>query len=184
MKYLRGTIDLGIVFQAGDNDEDWVLSGCSDADLAGDLPSSRTTTGYDMKIGRHGTLVSRCTLERKICSSTGQAETYALLGLVKDTEWMRSLLADLGEPQSSPTKLAVDNDGVFKQSKKQINHTTAKHYRIAHAYIRNSELDGVSDVGQVNTEDNRSDMYTKALAARLFVRHRDRTMGPQTPEAL
>ena len=75
--------------------------------------------------------------------------------------------------------LKTDNDGVFKQSTKAINHTVAKHYRIAQAYIREMVLNGTIDVQQDNSDTNEADMLTKALTALLFVPHVISTMGPQ-----
>ena len=70
---------------------------------------------------------------------------------------------------------------MFKQSTKTINHTAAKHYRMAQAYIRHKGEDGSIEVGQIDTKYNASDMMTKALHAPLFYRHRYKIMGPQLP---
>jgi hypothetical protein len=80
-----------------------------------------------------------------------------------------------------PTVIVTDNDGVFKQSTKTINHTAAKHYRMAQAYIRQKGEDQSIKVEQIDTKNNASDMMTKALHAPLFNRHRYRIMGPQLP---
>ena len=134
LRYLRGTINYGIVFCPGSSK--WELSGAGDADLAGDLLTSRSTSGGYCKLGEYGAVSVVCSLERKISTSTGQAETYALVSLVKEVIWVRHLLRELGFGQDSPTVLRTDNAGVFNQSTKAINHTMAKHYRISQAYIR------------------------------------------------
>jgi hypothetical protein len=121
-------------------------------------------------------------LERKICSSTGQAETYAMVSAVKETEWERLLLSELGEPQLKATVLRSDNSGVVSQSTKQVNHTTAKHCRISQAYIRNRSGDEVIEVVKVSSENNCSDIFTKPLPADAFIRHRRTIMGPQSPD--
>jgi hypothetical protein len=181
LRYLKGTLNYGIVFQPGT--EQWVLAGASDADLAGDLQTSRSTSSYFAKLGEFGAVVCRSSLERKISTSTGQAETYAMQSLVKEVVWARQLLDALRFPQPNPTTLLTDNDGVFKQSTKSINHTTAKHYRIAQAYIRSKVDDGTAKVNRVETSRNPADLGTKALHAPLFCRHRDTIMGPQSPVA-
>ena len=68
---------------------------------------------------------------------------------------------------------------MLNQSTKQINHASAKHYRIAQAFIR--FLNGEQEVKTtpVNTADNESDIFTKALPAAAFLRHRATLMGPQ-----
>ena len=81
MKYLSGTITHGIVFDPGS--DEWVLWGASDADLAGDLNSARSTVAHATFLGKVGCISSSSTLERKICNSTGMSETFAHLGLGK-----------------------------------------------------------------------------------------------------
>jgi hypothetical protein len=65
-----------------------------------------------------------------------------MAAMVKDVIWLRGLLHELHFPMNEPTPLDTDNDGVFKQSTKVINHTTSKHYRINQAFIQ-SKLKGL-----------------------------------------
>jgi hypothetical protein len=55
------------------------------------------------------------------------SETYAAGALVKEVVWQRHLARELGIEQVGPTESRSDNDGVFFQSTKAINHSTAKH---------------------------------------------------------
>ena len=112
LRYLKGTNFYGLVFAPGVSSE-WKLSGSSDADLAGDKMSSRSTTGFYSKLGEYSTVSYNCSLERKVCTSTQQAETYALVSMVKDTIWLRQLLHELGLTQKGPTTQRTDNQGVF-----------------------------------------------------------------------
>ena len=178
LRYLNGTRDYGIVFMAGEDDE-WKLSGSSDADLAGDLNSAKSTLSVITKLGMCGNISSSTNLERKICTSTGQAETYAFVRLIKEVLWVRLLLNDLGYEQEGPTPCETDNDGVIIQSTKLVNHAAAKHYRISQAFIRQIVLDSLVEPVPVNTNDNPADMGTKALHAPAFHRHRAAVMGPQ-----
>jgi hypothetical protein len=180
LRYLKGTQAYGIVFQAGTGE--WKLSGASDSDLAGDLTTFRSTSGYYTKLDKYGAIVASSKLERKISTFTGQAETYAMVSLVEEIVWERHLLHELRYAQSKPTPAATDNDGVLKQSTKAINHSGAKYYRIGQAYIRSNGEDNTVKVEGIDTADNPADIFTKALAASAFTRHRDTIMGPQTPK--
>ena len=134
------------------------------------------------EVGRlYGAIVCSSKLEKKVSTSTGQAETYAMLSLVKEIIWDRHLLRELLHPQEGPTLVLTDNDGVLKQTTKAINHTAAKHYRIAQAYIREKVNDGVIEAGPVASAMNASDMFTKPLHAPAFSLHRGTVMGPQSP---
>jgi hypothetical protein len=82
-------------------------------------------------------------------------------------------------PSDKADHLLTDNQGVLQQSTKAINHSTAKHYRIAQAYIRSKVDDQTIKVGSVHTSKNAADIFTKALHAPPFTAHRLTIMGPQ-----
>ena len=180
LKYLQGTVYWGISFSASGSDA-WTLSAQADADLAGDKRTSRSTLGYFARMGKYGAISFRSTLERKICTSTQQAETYAVSACLRDVLWIRILLGELGVIQSNPTVIDTDNQGVHLQSTKQINHATAKHFRINQAFIRQNGEDSVSTINKVDTKENASDIFTKPLYAEAFMFHRLTIMGPQAP---
>ena len=101
--------------------------------------------------------------------------------LTKEVVWIRLLAAELrlSKALSEPTVVVVDNDGVVKQSTKAVNHSTAKHYRVAQAFIRSAVDDLALWVEPVHTSLNPADMFTKALPRDSFTRHRRAIMGPQ-----
>ena len=179
LRYLKGTKFFGLVFSPGES-SDWTLSGSSDADLAGDLATSRSTVGFYSRLGKYGTVSYNCSLERKIATSTQQAETYALLYMVKDTIWIRQLIYELGFLLSGASPQRTDNQGTYLQSSKQVNHGVAKHFRIAQAYIREQQALGFINVQKIGTKFNASDLFTKgSIAKDLFFRFRLEIMGPQ-----
>jgi hypothetical protein len=178
MKYLASTIAFGIVFAPGT--DTWEVSGTSDADLAGDLLTSRSTSGHFTQVGEYGAISGSSKLERKISTSTGMSETYAHGGLLNEIIWDRHMFRELGFPQKRASPALTDNDGVVNQSTKAINHTGAKHYRINQANIRQLNVNNVVKTTYVHTDDNGADFLTKALPFKAFAKHRLRTMGPQT----
>ena len=144
LKYLSGTVHFGIAFCRAEGN--WTLSAQADADLAGDKTTSRSTLGYFARMGTYGCVSFHSTLERKICTSTQQAETYAVAACLRDVIWIRLLLSELGATQTNPTAIDCDNQGVFLQSTKQVNHAVAKHFRINQAFIRQNGEDNISNV--------------------------------------
>jgi hypothetical protein len=180
LKYLANTTSFGIVFSPGGDDEEWRLSGAADSDLAGDVNTSRSTSGGMAALGRCGNVSSSSRLDKKISTSTGQAETYAFQDLCKEIVWIRLLLYELGYGQAKATECLTDNDGVLAQATKSVSHATAKHFRIAQAFIRMLSNDKEIKAGRVDSEDNPSDTFTKPLPRAAFQRHRLTIMGPQT----
>jgi hypothetical protein len=179
LRYLRGTLYTGLVLHPGIGD--WVLSAGADADFAGDFTNSRSMMGSFIKLGDFGTVSSGCYLERKVATSPGHAETYAMQSVVKDVTWFRHLLSELQHPQLARTTVTTDNDGVRIQSTKPINYSKARHFRVSQAYVRGKEEDGTIDVQRVDTDQNPADLFTKPLHSLLFVRHRNSIMGPDFP---
>ena len=175
--YLNGTRNYGVVFFPGK--VDWALTGCSDADLAGDLNTARSTLSYNTNLGEFGCISSSSTMERKLCTSTGQAETYAFARLCRQIIWERNMICEMGFPQLKPTEVLTDNQGVLIQSEKSVNHSAAKHYRIAQAFVRQLVTSGVVKGRAVGTDNDSSDLGTKPLLTEPFVRHRLKIMGPQ-----
>ena len=68
---------------------------------------------------------------------------------------------------------------MLKQSSKAINHSGAKHYRIAQAMIHQLNADQEIATRYVHTDENGADFLTKALPTKAFETHRLATMGPQ-----
>jgi hypothetical protein len=177
LKYLAATPAYGIVFAPGDGD--WYLSGAADSDLAGDLASARSTSGTMTQIGEYGNISCASRLDRKVSTSTGQAETYAFQELCKEIIWDRLLLYEMGYKQVYATPCYTDNDGVLIQSKKAVNHAMAKHFRIAQAFIKMLVRHVEIEVRRVDSEENPTDTFTKPLTKGPFVKHRLTIMGPQ-----
>ena len=178
LKYLNGTRDYGIVFQAGSHFD---RHGASDSDFAGDITTSRSTLGWTTKVGEYGTLSYNSKLDRKIFSSVGQAETAAAVEWTKDEHWTGSLMTEMGITQEKATTLEIDNAGVQKQAVESVNHARAKHYRVGQAVIKQLHDDGDIFVKKVDSNSNRADFFTKALDKTLFEKHRHSIMGPQKP---
>lgn len=180
LRFLKQTQSMGVVFQA--TTQSWELHGAADSDLGGDLRTGRSTMGHYLTLGgQFGTVLTSCRLDRKMSVCTGQAETYALQDLVKDTIWLKELVRELGYELSPSTSLGTDNDGVWKQSTKTFNHSGAKHYRLAQSYIRQAQRNRVINVESEDTDLNAADIFTKALSSAVFMRHQQTIMGPQQP---
>jgi hypothetical protein len=176
LRYLRGATKLGIVLKPGANVD---LSAESDADWAGDLQSGRSTVGGYIQVGEQGAIACSSTLDRRVSTAVGQSETLAAAAMGKRVEFARHLFGELEHEQVGPTPLGVDNNGVFLQSTKQVNHTEAKHYRLSQAYVRSLDQEGTIKVHKVNTQDNHADLFTKALGREAFIKHRNAIMGVQ-----
>nr|KYP47130.1 Retrovirus-related Pol polyprotein from transposon TNT 1-94 [Cajanus cajan] len=90
--YLRGTLDIGLIYGTCTNCH---LAGYSDADYAADLDGRKSITGYAFTL--RNCLVSwKATLQPSVALSTTEAEYMALTEAAKEGIWLKELVTDLG----------------------------------------------------------------------------------------
>ena len=180
-RYLSGTRNYGIVFYAEGKTD---VHGASDSDLAGCLITSRSTFGSYIAFGKYGMISGGSKRDRTVHTSVGQSETGAAVNMCKKLEWVLDILNQLMETQTKPIQILIDNNGVVKQAVSPASNTTARHYRIGQAYLRQLVDQAKIVPIKVDSEDNPADMFTKALGKALFIKHRDTVMGPQDASKL
>jgi hypothetical protein len=174
LRYLKGTPDMGLVFQSGG---DLQLVGAVDADLAGDLHTSKSTSGFYVRAGNVGTVVAVSRLQSVVADSTAMAETHAGKEMLRELIWQREFQKELGNEQIGPTRVRADNQAMIAQSKNIVNHPTSKHYRIAQHFNKEHVDNGVAYFDYTSTKENEADMFTKELSKDIFERHRAKVMG-------
>ena len=91
LRYVRGTIDFGLVLHRSPSAE---LVVYTDADWAGCPDTRRSTSGYAVFLG--GNLVSWSSKRQPVVScSSAEAEYRAVANGMVETSWLRQLLAEL-----------------------------------------------------------------------------------------
>ena len=179
-RYLKGTPDYGLVFQAT-NDTITLVIYC-DAAFA-DGPRSQSTGGYFVAFqGDHpyrpsGVVCAKSFRERLTALSTLEAEYYAAVEAAKAAEWYRGLLMELGFPQNEPTVIYTDNRALLDLAANPVLHARTKHFRLRQAYLRDLITRRVIAFVHIPGEHNIADMLTKALTAQRFQMLRDVFMG-------
>ena len=88
-RYIKGTLDYGLIHSAKDNNTQIV--GYADADWTGDVNTRKSTSGYVFKIG--GSTISWMSKRQSIVALlTTEAEYVALLTATQEVIWLCSLL--------------------------------------------------------------------------------------------
>ena len=89
LRYMKGTVDYGIIYSASDNK--CILSGYSDSDWAGDVDTRYSTSGYIFQV--YGNTFSWISKKQKtVARSTTEAEYVALSHATQEAIWLRRLL--------------------------------------------------------------------------------------------
>lgn len=168
LRYLKGTIDLNLHFEAADKTEAFC-----DSDWASDKNNRRSTTGYVFKV-LGATVAWKSRFQPTIALSTTEAEYMASADCARQAIWLQQLLSDLHiNPQLfKPFKMFNDNRGAIDLSKNPVHHERTKHIDIRHHFLREKVAENRITLQHVASLNNPADLLTKYLARDLFKRLR------------
>ena len=169
-RYLKGTMDSGILYSKKDSND---CVGFSDADWAGDVNDRKSTSGYVFQING-GAVTWRSKKQGCVALSTAEAEYVALSSAAQEAVWLRQLMSELGSPPTTPTKVFEDNQSAIAMSKNPQFHGRAKHIGIKHHFIREQVGSKIIKLEYCPTEQMVADIFTKGLSRELFCRLRDK----------
>ncbi len=132
-RYLSGTLDLGITFQADSSDE---LVGYTDSDYAGLVDGRKSTGGYIFMLSG-GPLSHQSKLQNNVALSSTEAEYMAACEAGKEALWVSRFLAALGfRLPTLPVDLRVDNKGAISLTENPEFHRRTKHIEVRYHWIR------------------------------------------------
>ena len=98
-----------------------------------------------------------------MAQSTVEVEYISLAAAVNQGIWLRKLLADLGQGQSSPIELYCDNKSAIAIAQNPVQHGKTKHINVKFHYIREAEKNSLVKLHYCSTDVQLADIMTKAL---------------------
>ncbi|RVW63624.1 Retrovirus-related Pol polyprotein from transposon TNT 1-94 [Vitis vinifera] len=105
LRYLKGTVDLGVFYQKEGNGE---LMAYTDSDYAGDVDDRKSTSGYVFLLSE-GAVAWSSKKQPVVTLSTTEAEFVAAASCACQGVWMRRVLEKLGHSQGKCTTVLCDN---------------------------------------------------------------------------
>ncbi len=167
-RYLRGTINYGIVYEQSAKFD---LECFSDSDYAGCPVSRRSTSGFVFKLGSGA--ISWCSqLQKSVVVSTTEAEYVAGAQSVKEMIWIKRLISNLLIKCDS-VFLRMDNRSAIRLVENSEPHKRTKHVDIKYHFIREKYEEGNFELTYIPTEDQIADILTKPLARVKFEKFRE-----------
>ncbi len=166
LRYIKGTLDFGIMFDASSQGNEVVLHGYADADWAGSS-NRRSTSGSVFFVGG-GPISWGSKRQAVVALSTTEAEYIAASGAGQEIVWLRELLAGMNFVQSEPTCLRQDNMGAICLSKNPSFHGRSKHIDVKVHYIRELVSGQQIVLSYCPTSEMIADFLTKPLARDKF----------------
>ena len=163
----------GIVYhRTNDFDPENCLFAYADADLAGDTTTRKSRSGKLIMIGSKSkaTVIScRSALQKIIALSTTASEIISLMDTVTDITSLRTLLSELGYPQTKATVTYEDNQPAIALVRDQTRMEGAtKHTDMRHLKLRELMEDGHFDLTYCRSNVMMADIFTKCLPAPMF----------------
>jgi len=164
LRYVKETLNYGMKFNQL---QDFKLQGYFDSDWAWPLDDMKNTSGYCFNFGS-GMFSWSSKKQEIVAQSTAEAKFIATTTTVNQALWLRKMLTDLHLEQDTTTEVMVDNQAVIAISKYPIFHGKTKHFSIKLFFLRDVQRDGAVCLKYYKTEDQLSDIFTKALPRSRF----------------
>lgn len=186
LKYLRATHDWGLYYKPSGKDEVLVFQSDVKGSKAQDepwidiprgfKPMLATDASYGQEFDRKsrsayafmvfGCLVSWYSKKQPTTAlSSTEAELNALVEGLKEAEWMRMFLREMGFVIDEPMVSQQDNKSVIAIAENPIHHARIKHMEIKTHFVREKIEDKLVKLVYCPTEMMIADVFTKALPA-------------------
>lgn len=167
MRYLRGTLDHGILFPHQGSRSKLKLLSYSDSDWCGDIMDRKSTMGYIFLLA--GAPVSWCSRKQSVVAlSTCEAEYISACFAACQGIWLSSLLEELRAGIGTQIDLLVDNKSAIDLAKNPVSHGRSKHIETKFHYLRQQVEAGKIKLVYCKTDLQLADVLTKALKIEKF----------------
>ncbi|RYR09971.1 hypothetical protein Ahy_B05g078415 isoform B [Arachis hypogaea] len=164
LRYIKGTLNDGIYYE---NTNEVNLVGYTDSDWAGDIETRKSTSGFVFHLGS-GAISWSSKKQPVVALSTAEAEYIAAASCATQAVWLRRILEELNEKQSTPTTIFCDNKSAIALCKNPVFHGRSKHIDIRVHKIRELVNEKEVFIEYCPTEDQVADIFTKPLKTELF----------------
>uniref|UniRef100_A0A1B6FTN5 Reverse transcriptase Ty1/copia-type domain-containing protein n=1 Tax=Cuerna arida TaxID=1464854 RepID=A0A1B6FTN5_9HEMI len=170
LRYIKGTLELNLVYRKGGNLQ---LEGFVDADWAGDAEARHSTSGYLFRIGS-ATVSWSSKRQTTVALSSTEAEYVALSFSVTEACFIRKILKDLRitQPVGCPTTIFEDNQSAIQIANSEEN-KRLKHVAVRFHYVKEKLKDGTVMLQYISTQDQLADILTKPLGRLSFQKLRE-----------
>ncbi|GMI80802.1 cysteine-rich RLK (RECEPTOR-like protein kinase) 8 [Hibiscus trionum] len=126
MRYLRGSSNLKLCFST----EKFVLVGYTDSDMAKDIDSRRSTSGYSITYA-WGAVAWQSRLQKCVALSTTKSEFIAATEACKEMLWMKKFVHELDFTQERYV-LYCDSHSSIHLGKNSNFHARSKHIDVSY----------------------------------------------------
>lgn len=176
LRYLRGTTTLALVFKRS-TEKVPRLIGYSDSSHNVDQDDGKSTMGHIFYLGESP--ITWCSQKQDIVAlSSCDAEFMAGTEAARQAIWLQDFLSEVTGLPSERVVIRIDNKSAIALTKNLVFHGRSKHIHKRYHFIRDCVEHGLVEVEHVPAEEQKADIWTKALGRIKFKEMRD-LMGVQ-----
>ena len=159
-------------------DNDFNLTGESDAHWSGYHDVRRSTTGYFFKVGFGGGAVSWQTKKQQtVAFSSWEAEYQGLAAAAQEATFLRSLMCEMDCQQMQATVIGEDNQSCIKLATNPVMHKRSKQIDTKYHSIRENVDDNSGQLIYTSTDQLAADLLTKSLPKVKVEQHRKKRLS-------
>ena len=174
-----GNYDETIILERKESTPD-IMIAAADSDFAGDNSHRKSVSGIILRLAG-GTIFYKTKYQDTIAMSSTEAEFTSAAEAGKYILYVRSILDQIGIPQHHATVLYEDNQGALLMANAQQPTKRTRHMDIKHFSIQDWVKRDLIRLRRIATNDNFSDVMTKATGRVLFYRHMEYILGKHIP---
>ena len=171
LRYLNGTLDLGITYDGASIGNSISVEGYSDSDWASNHNNRRSISGYTFLMGG-GAISWSSKKQPTVALSSMEGEYMAITHAWKQSKWHRDFWNALGFAQFTPSVLRVDNRAAILLANNPEHHDRSKHIDTRYHRIRDEIAAGTIDLIWCPTDEEVADIFTKPLPPAKFTKFR------------
>jgi hypothetical protein len=166
IRYVAGTLDHGLYYSRCPGEAH--LVGYNDDDHAGDIDTSKSTSGILFFLGK--CLISWQSVKQQVVAmSSCKAEYIAASTASTQALWLARLLGDLLGRAPGAVELRVDSQSALALAKNPVFHERSKHIRVRYHFIRDCLAEGSIKARYISTKDQLANLLTKPLGRIKFL---------------
>ena len=169
LRYIRGTISLGIMFTRSSKLE---VVGFSDSSHNVDEDDGKSTTGHVFYLD-DSPITWSSQKQEIVALSSCEAEFMAATEAAKQAIWLQELLGEVMGKTCEKVKLKVDNKSAIALTRNPVFHGRSKHIHRRFHFIRECVEKEQIEVEHVPGVEQRADILTKSLGRTKFVEMRN-----------
>ncbi|GKA61740.1 hypothetical protein Tco_0761259 [Tanacetum coccineum] len=161
LRYIKGTMHLGLWYPKGTDIETVVYAG---SDHAGEYVYKKSTSGICTFVG---CCLTSWFLKIALAISTTEAEYVSAVKACQQALWMKQALIGY-DIRLDDVPIMCDNKEAIDISKNPVQHSRTKHIKICHHFLCDNVQKGHISIEKVPSVDNIADILTKPLKREYF----------------